>query len=100
MKQKEHSIINHIDDLIWYALPSQVDKAFKDLCTTLQELVFGISSKKLVALVMAVVCLGVGINTITGTLSVPGEKLSTIKILCEHWAFKSVFAQKSNFNPY
>ena len=48
MKQKGHSIINYIDDLIGYALPSQAEKAFEDLCSTLQELGFELSSKTLV----------------------------------------------------
>ena len=48
MKQKGHSVINYIDDLIGYALPNQADQAFQDLCNTLQELGFDLSSTKLV----------------------------------------------------
>ena len=75
MKQKGHSIINYIDDLIGYALPSQAQKAFKDLCDTLTELGLAISVKKLVSPNMVVTCLGVDIDTTKVTVAVPPEKL-------------------------
>ena len=63
MSQKNHDIINYIDDLIRFGLPSTVHDSFKTLCELLQRLGLTISTKKLVPPSMLVACLGVQIDT-------------------------------------
>ena len=63
MAQKNHDIINYIDDVIGFGLLSTVHDSFKTLCKLLQRLGLTISTKKLVPPSTLVTCLGVQIDT-------------------------------------
>ena len=51
----------------------------------LQDLGLEVSQKKLVPPSTEVVCLGILINTVNKTISIPSEKLQEIKDMCETW---------------
>ena len=66
-------LFNHIDDLIYTGLPSNIDHSFQFLLKLLQELGLDISQKKLVPPSTSVVCLGIHIDTVNRTLSIPHD---------------------------
>ena len=74
MLNYDHHIINYCDDLIGYGLPSKIQQSFNNLCHILGELGLTSSETKLVAPSTPVV-LGVLINRVEGTISVPPDKL-------------------------
>ena len=71
-------LFNYIDDLIYTGLPSNIHNSFKFLLQLLQDLGLEISHKKLVAPHMSVTCLGIEIDTVARTLSIPEKKLVEI----------------------
>ena len=83
------SLFNYIDDLIYTGLPSQMDASFKFLKNLLAELGLDISPKKLVPPSTLVTCLGIRIDSINRTISIPPEKLAEIIELCAQWTSKT-----------
>ena len=88
MLKYDHHIINYCDDLIGYGLPSKIQQSFDTLCKILCELGLTISETKLVAPSTSVVCLGVLINTVEGTISVPPDKLEKSRPYASNGASK------------
>ena len=88
MSNQNYDIINYIDDLFGFGLPSTVHNSYKYLCELLEKLGLTISSKKLVPPSTVVTCLGVQIDTVKGTISVPPEKLQKIMLMCFTWESK------------
>ena len=84
-----HHIINYCDDLIGYGLPSKIHQSFNTLCKILGDLGLIIRETKLVDSSISVVCLGVIINIVKDTISVPPEKLDKIKVICVKWSVKT-----------
>ena len=80
--------MNYIDDLIYIGLPSKIYHSYYQLLSLLEELGLEISQSKLVSPSTSVVCLGIQVNTVAHTLSIPDEKLAEIKQLCEQWVHK------------
>ena len=85
---------NYIDDLIYTGLPSQIHKSFAFLQQLLQDLGLQISAKKLVAPSTSVVCLGILIDTVHRTISIPPDKLQDIVHLCKQWSTKTYASKK------
>ena len=83
-----NALLNYIDDLIYIGLPSKIHESYAFLLSLLQDLGLEISQKKLVPPSMEVVCLGILINTVNKTISIPSEKLQEIKNMCETWKHK------------
>ena len=94
MKQEGHQIWNYIDDFLCVALPSKIQHSFARLQDLLQELGLTISQKKLVAPSTKVVCLGILVNTEDCSVSIPGEKLTSIKQMCVQWSKKLTCTKK------
>ena len=82
-------LYNYIDDLIFTGLPSKINLAYEFLQNLLQDLGLDISRKKLVPPSTSVVCLGILINTIDRTISIPPSKLQDIANMCKNWATKT-----------
>ena len=74
--------------LIYIGLPSKIYHSYYQLLSLLEELGLEISQSKLVSPSTSVVCLGIQVNTVAHTLSIPDEKLAEIKQLCEQWVHK------------
>ena len=89
MKNKGYDVINYIDDVIGFGTVTTATPSYNALFQLLQELVFGISTKKLVKPCTKAICLGVEIDTENFTVSVPEEKLRNIKKICEYWQNKT-----------
>ena len=78
-------LFNYIDDLIYTGLPSQMDASFQFLKKLLGELGLDISMKKLVPPSTAVTCLGISVDSVQKTISIPSDKLAEIIQLCADW---------------
>ena len=83
-----NALLNYIDDLIYIGLPSKIHESYTFLLSLLQDLGLQVSQKKLVPPSTEVVCLGILINTVNKTISIPPEKLQKIKNMCEKWKHK------------
>ena len=86
--KKKFHIINYIDDLIGFGLPSNIHKSFEYLCQHLHDLGLTISQKKIVEPSTLVTCLGVQINTEEGTIAIPPQTLMKIKQMSHNWGCK------------
>ena len=82
-------LFNYTDDLIYTGLPFKIDACFTFLKNLLAELGLEISVKKLVPPSTSVTCLGILIDSIQKTVSIPQEKLSEITQLCKEWTTKT-----------
>ena len=71
------------------SLPSKIGKTFIRLQELLKELGVSVSVKKLVPLRTKVTCLGIQVDTENLSVSIPTEKLQTIKFMCQNWVQKS-----------
>ena len=94
MKNKGYDVINYIDDVIGFGTVTTATPSYNALFQLLQELGFGISTKKLVKPCTKATCLGVEIDTENFTVSVPEEKLRNIKKICEYWQNKITCSKK------
>ena len=94
MAQEGHNIWNYIDDFLCISLPSKINHTYVRLQQLLSELGLTISAKKLVPPSTQVTCLGIVVNTVDFTISIPQEKLIAIKAMCSTWASKTSFTKK------
>ena len=89
-----HTFFNYIDDLIYIGLPSEIQTSFQFLINLLQHLGLHISTKKLVPPATSVVCLGILIDSVNKTVSIPPDKLSQINAMCRDWNDKTYCSKK------
>ena len=82
MRQKGYVIIDYIDDYVGVGVPSASYVALIDL---MNDLGLTISQKKLVSPTTKVTCLGVLIDTVNGTISIPPEKLRDVTDNVRQW---------------
>ena len=75
-------------------MPSKITKIYDRLQALLRELGLTISTKKLVPPSTQVTCLGIVVNTENFSVSIPAEKLSVIKDLCQKWSNKTVCTKR------
>ena len=94
MSKAGYSVTNYIDDLIGNATVSQAEPAFKKLYNLLQELGLTISEGKLVTPTNKCVCLGIEVDTINSTLSIPQQKMTEILSICHQWHNKNQCTRK------
>ena len=89
-----HTFFNYIDDLIYIGLSSEIQTSFQFLTNLLQQLGLDISTKKLVPPATSVVCLGILIDSVHKTVSIPPDKLSQINAMCRDWNEKTYCSKK------
>ena len=83
MAQENHSIWNYIDDFLCVSTPAKIQASYVRLQELLAELGLTVSAKKLVPPSTQVVCLGILVDTVHQSISIPSEKLDTIFVfLC------------------
>ena len=88
MRCHGHKVINYVDDYLGFGVPSDARASFELLFDLLQKLGLTVSQKKLVPPTTSVVCLGIEINTVTGTVAIPAEKLRQISDMVKEWKNK------------
>ena len=77
MHQRGFCIIDYIDDYVGFGVPSVMHASFASLFELMKDLGLTVSEKKLVPPSTQVVCLGVLIDTVKGTVSIPPEKIAS-----------------------
>ena len=87
------ALFSYIDDLIYCGLPSTIHTSYQFLLDLLQELGLDISYKKLCPPSTKVVCLGILIDTIQRTISIPEDKLKQICTVCNAWSDKRMVSR-------
>ena len=76
MRRHGHKVINYVDDYVGFGVPSDARASYDLLYDLLQ---------KLVPPATLITCLGVEINTITGTIAIPADKLRQICDTVKQW---------------
>ena len=89
MSQEGHYCCNYADDFLLIDGNEKCNLAFDRLSVLLPDLGFDISHHKTVQPSTKVICLGILVDTVSFTTSIPEEKLKKIKIICLGWAKKS-----------
>ena len=87
-------LFNYIDDFIGVDEPAVVHSNFQTLLSIMAELGIPISEEKLFPPSEEVPCLGILINIIKGTLSIPDDKLHQINQKCLSWGSKHKATKK------
>ena len=94
MAQEKHSIWNYIDDFLCVSTPSKIQASYVRLQELLAELGLTVSAKKLVPPGTQVVCLGILVDTANQSISIPSEKLESIKLTCSQWLTKATCSKR------
>ena len=95
MKKHNHNaLLNYIDDLIYIGLPSKIHQSYQFLLSLLKDLRLEVSDSKLVPPSTCVTCLGIQVDTVNKTLSIPEEKLQEIKNMCKTWTHKKIVTKQ------
>ena len=94
MCERGFPIINYIDDYVGVGVPSVAWASYEALLQLMAQLGLTVSEKKLVAPSTCVTCLGVMIDTLAGTISIPPEKLDAINDAVHHWLDKDVASKR------
>ena len=87
-KQAGYKGTNYLDDLIGVASPRSSDQAYHHLELTLSDLGLSENFTKACAPACMQVVLGIEVNTVNGTLSVPDDKMKEIKPMLKKWQRK------------
>ena len=83
------NLLNYIDDLVYIGLPSEIGASYQCLLDLLQQLGLEISRKKLVAPCTAAICLGILVDSVNRTISIPDKILREIVEICQVWRTKT-----------
>ena len=94
MRRHGHKVIDYVDDYIGFGVPSDAKASFDFLFDLLQRLGLTVSQKKLVPPATSVICLGVEINTVAGSISIPAEKLCQISNTVKDWKNKKTCSKR------
>ena len=94
MRQKGFRVLNYVDDFVGVATPDVARHSFDALRALLAHLGLDVSAKKLVHPGTSAVCLGVNIDTIDGSISIPKEKLRQICMMVDHWGSKKFCSKR------
>ena len=89
MKRHIYDVINYIDDFLGFGMPSVACALFDTLRDVMHQLGLTINDKKLVYPATQAVYLGVMVDTIEGTVSIPQEKLQNVTNMVTEWALKT-----------
>ena len=94
MRQKGYVIVDYIDDYVGVGVPSVANASYFALIDLMNDLGLTISQKKLVSPSTKVTCLGVLIDTVNGTISIPPEKLRDVTDTVRQWLLRNVATKR------
>ena len=86
--------MSYIDDLLGAELPSKAENSFKYMVKLLRDLNIPISESKLTAPTTVITCLGIEVNSVKATLSIPNDKLKDILQECQLFKQRTQFTRK------
>ena len=88
MPRQGYDVVNYIDDFLGFGTPSVARQSFQTLIELMQELGLAISDKKLIHPTTQAVCLGVLVDTVSGTVSISPDKLTQVQQIVHEWSNK------------
>jgi hypothetical protein len=94
LKKQNVTVVNYIDDLIGIAPVNDAYRAFELTKETLSQIGLKISEEKTVPPSEECICLGITINTVTHTLSIPPTKLKAIINMCTQYQKQEKLTKK------
>ena len=94
MSQENHVIWNYIDDFLSVSTPSKIRRSYVRMQGLLAELGLTVSAKKLVPPSSQVVCPGILVDTVQPSISIPPEKLESIKFTYAQWSCKITYSKR------
>ena len=83
------NLYNYIDELIYTGLTEDIYDSYRTLKALLQELGLEISISKLIEPTTMAICLGIEIETVNRSLSIPEDKLKEIQDICFSYVSKT-----------
>ena len=90
MRQKGYTIIDYINDYVGAGIPIVATASYAALIGLMNELGLTISQKKLVSSSMQVTCLGMLIDTVNGTISIPPDKFCDVMDTLCQWLMRDI----------
>ena len=94
MRKNGHCIIDYIDDYVGVGVLNSASRLYHFLIDLMRKLVLTISDMKLVKPGTRVVCLGVLINSVQGTIAIPEDKLDQVNRTVQEWLGKNVCTKR------
>ena len=94
MRQKGCTIIDDIDDYVGVGILSVAMASYAAFIELMNDLGLTISQKKLVSPSTQVTCLGVLIDTVNGTVSIPPDKLLDVTDTVRQWLAHDVASKR------
>ena len=86
-------LMSYVDDLLLAELPSKSMHSYTTLLKLLENLNIPVSQAKLCPPSTTVTCLGILVDSLKGTVSVPSEKLEEIIQKCKHFLTLKTFTK-------
>ena len=90
MTSEGHYCLDYIDYWLLFGSKVKCQAAFDRLNDLLVELGLDISHHKTVTPSTKVICLGILVDTVNSTLSIPDTKLKEIKTIVAQWQHKKI----------
>ena len=87
-------LMSYVDDLLGAEIPSKAHASYESLYKLLQDLRIPVSKSKLCPPSTKITCLGIEINSVQATLSVPDHKLREILQNCKDFIKNKTFTKK------
>ena len=85
MRHRGHTVLNYVDDFLGVGASGVAHRSFDALQELMPQLGLDKSVKKLTPPSTVAVCLGIEINTVEATVSIPVEKLQKIVHMVADW---------------
>ena len=93
MRCDGYDVINYMDDFVGIGVSSVARCSFEHLHELLARLGLDVSERKLVSPSTKVTCLGIKIDSVAKTVSIPKEKMKRVHVMLQDWQTK-LFASK------
>ena len=87
-------LMSYIDDLLGAEVGSKAQESFDLMCNLLQDLNIPVSPKKLPPPTTHIICLGIEIDSVKASMSIPKDKLQEILSACEKFLQLTHFTKK------
>ena len=91
---KGYYTMSYVDDLLGAEVPSKAQDSFNSMVSLLENLRIPISKSKLTAPTTKINCLGIEVDSVKATLSIPSEKLHEILQECIKFKNQKQFSRR------
>ena len=87
-------LMSYIDDLLGAEVGDKAQKSFDTMCTLLRDLNIPTSPAKLTPPTTRIICLGIEIDSVKASMSIPENKLEEILLACKNFKKLTQFTKK------